>query len=132
MTDVAQDPQINMAAVKEAVSGFTGSLFSIIASFARSPLADYRAKSFETIRNAIPMQLRPTAVPHPLTHLSTERNEVIDRLFHRVENRPPSDRLADAYFIDEVKTVTKSGGFELEFVPEGNIRLSNDRKYGFV
>ncbi|KAG8958047.1 hypothetical protein FRC05_009434 [Tulasnella sp. 425] len=109
MTDVAQDPQLNMAAAQKAQTT--------------------EQNSFETIRNAIPVQLRPTAVPRPFINLSTERNEQIDCLYRRVEHRSPSYRFADGYFkfIDEVKTVTKSGGFELEFVPEGNIRLSNDR-----
>lgn len=64
------------------------------------------ALRFNMIRDAIPIHLRPGEVPEPLTNLSTAQNEHLTRLHKLSEGgRPPSDALANAYFIDAMTKV---------------------------
>lgn len=55
---------------------------------------------------SIPVPLRPRDAPIPLTNLSTGENGRLDRIHRETEGRPPSERMADAYFADEFMRVS--------------------------
>ncbi|KAG8914399.1 hypothetical protein FRC00_013952, partial [Tulasnella sp. 408] len=85
---------------------------------------------FSCVYDALPSHLRQAEVPEPLKNLSTSENERLARFFEAAEGRPPSDLLANMYFVDEMRKVIKNDS--AEFLGHQLVRLSKDRRYGYV
>ncbi|KAG8895727.1 hypothetical protein FRC01_012226, partial [Tulasnella sp. 417] len=86
---------------------------------------------FQCIQNYIPVQFRPTSVPTPMSNLSTGANVHLYRL-HRIaeDGRGPSENLEAVVFIDALsKTFAPHSAV---FLRQSLVRISDDRKYGYV
>ncbi|KAG8936642.1 hypothetical protein FRC00_008261, partial [Tulasnella sp. 408] len=97
----------------------------------KNPSTSREEARFNAIRDALPPHLRPGDVPNPLKNLSTTENEHFTCLYKLAEQvRPPSDAVSNALFID---TMTKiMGENKAEYFSHSLVRLSKDRKYGYI
>ncbi|KAG9045575.1 hypothetical protein FS837_006088, partial [Tulasnella sp. UAMH 9824] len=86
---------------------------------------------FNTIRDSLPAHLRPGDVPDPMRNLSTAENEHFICLYKLAEQvQPPSDAVSNALFIDAMTKIL--GENKAEYFSHNVIRLSEDRKYGYI
>ncbi|KAG9045571.1 hypothetical protein FS837_006084 [Tulasnella sp. UAMH 9824] len=86
---------------------------------------------FSRIYDALPSHLRQAEVPEPLKNLSTPENDRLDQ-YHKAaeQGKPPSETLANMYFIDEMKKAFNNESSE--FPSYQLARLSKDRRYGYL
>ncbi|KAG9041533.1 hypothetical protein FS837_012134 [Tulasnella sp. UAMH 9824] len=86
---------------------------------------------FERIRDHIPVHLRPKTVPPPISNLSTSANVEHSRLHQIAENdQPPSEKMQAVVFVNALSKVF--GPDSAIFVKNTLIRISKDRRYGYV